>query len=141
MPEYLLAFDADCGPCRRFRNAVGFLDTFGRLDFMSLERAEDSGLLDAIPFAKRHSSFHLVSPDGTALSGANALPKLISLLPSGTLLSRLLREAPGGLKTAAFVYSVASRLHNTGTCQYRPGEGHNRVHRTEILPHAFGVLR
>ena len=140
MSEYILAYDADCGPCTRFRVALGFLDTFGRLDFMSLERAEGRGLLDAIPFQRRHSSFHLISPDGTAFSGAEALPKLISLFPSGTLFSILLSKAPGGLKTAAFVYGVASRLHNSETCQYRPREGKNRVVRAEILPNAFGLV-
>lgn len=138
LKRYLLAYDSDCGPCTRFRRAVGFLDTYGKFEFMSLEHADEEGHLDTIPMSLRHRSFHLVAPDGRTLSGANALPKLVSLLPAGTILSGILTSAPGGLKATAFVYSVASRLHDTGSCQYKPGQSHTHEKWSEVLePRGF----
>ena len=141
MRRYVLAYDADCGPCTRFRRAVGFLDTYGRMDYMSLNDAEVEGLLDNIPIPMSHRSFHLVSPEGGALSGAEALPELVRLLPSGTLMSKMMTKAPGGMRAIAFAYGVASRLHDVGSCKYRPGQAHAHVSAAEILPHRLGALR
>jgi predicted DCC family thiol-disulfide oxidoreductase YuxK len=141
LERYLLAYDSDCGPCTRFRRAVGFLDTYGKLDFKSLLRADEEGLLDKIPLNVRHRSFHLIGPDGKVASGANALPKLVSLLPAGIVLSNFLTSAPGGLKATEFVYSVASRLHNTASCNYKPGQQTVQTKRLEILHGNFGFLR
>ncbi len=120
MGRYVLAYDSDCGPCTRFRRAVGFLDTRHRIGFVPLDRADREGLLERVPAEMRHRSFHLVLPDQEALSGARALPELIRLLPAGTFLSRLIVGAPLGYQSMAFVYSVFARLHDTGSCSY-PG--------------------
>jgi len=106
--KIILAYDSDCGPCTSFRNAVGFLDAHRRMDFMSLNKAEEEGLLDSIPTLRRHRSFHLIFPDGGAFSGAKAIPVLAGLLPSGRITSKLMTLAPGGLTGVAFVYGMAS---------------------------------
>jgi predicted DCC family thiol-disulfide oxidoreductase YuxK len=139
MRKYVLAYDADCGPCTRFKRAADFLDTYDKMDFMSLTEAENNGVLNAVTISARHRSFHLISPDGTALSGARAIPTLVSLLPSGNLTSELMIRAPGGLQTVGFVYSVFSRLHDTGSCRYRPGQGEVPLNkRLELLGSLMG---
>ena len=123
MSQYILAYDADCGPCTRFKESVDFLDTHRRLRFVSLEEADSGGILDRVPQEVRHRSFHLVAPDGAVLSGAYAIPTLVSLLPTGGFASRLMASAPGGLRTVMFVYQTFSRLHDAGSCNYEPGTG------------------
>ncbi|HEV2137835.1 MAG TPA: DCC1-like thiol-disulfide oxidoreductase family protein [Nitrososphaerales archaeon] len=121
--NYLLLYDADCGPCTKFRRAIEFFDAHRRIDYLSLTEGDERGFLDGVPTNLRHRSFHLITPDGTVLRGANALPTLIGLLPTGGSTSSFIVRAPGGLATTAFVYSVFSRLHGTGSCSYSPGKG------------------
>jgi predicted DCC family thiol-disulfide oxidoreductase YuxK len=118
--SYVLLYDADCGPCTRFRKAIEFFDSHRHIRYLSLIEGDERGFLAEVPINLRHRSFHLISPDGAVLSGADALPTLIGLLPTGRLASRFIVRAPGGLTTMAFVYSVFSRLHGTGSCSYSP---------------------
>ena len=123
MRRYLLAYDADCGPCTNFKRAVVFLDSYQRITPIPLAQADSEGILDRIPASRRHRSFHLVAPDGDALSGPAAIPTLVSLLPGGRFPSRLVTSAPGGRRAVSFVYQVFSRLHDSGSCGFRPGSG------------------
>jgi len=118
---YLLAYDDGCGPCTRFRNVVAFLDARRMMDYAGLDAAERLGGLESIPASRRHRSFHLVSPDGRTWSGASALPHLVALIPGGRPLSVAMRVPPV-FSTAAFMYGVFSRLHDSGACRYGPGE-------------------
>ncbi|MDG7012182.1 MAG: DUF393 domain-containing protein [Nitrososphaerota archaeon] len=113
---YTLAYDSDCGPCAAFRRAVGFLDPGHRMRFVSLTDAERSGLLDGIPPARRHASFHMVSDRGACASGADALPVLASQLPGGPLASRAMASSSAVFGAAAFAYGALSRLHGAGSC-------------------------
>ena len=114
--RYTLAYDSDCGPCTRFRNAIAFIDGGRRLRYVSLERADSMGLLDAVEPGLRFASFHLVSPTGKVWSGAAALPVLASLLPGGSVPSFIMRRNRFAFRGTESVYSVLSRLHGTGTC-------------------------
>lgn len=122
--RYTMVYDADCGPCTRFRDAVSFLDSRHRMEYTGINEAEGAGLLDALPLSARHRSFHLVFPDGRVVSGADALPGLTGLLPGGSVPSFLLGSSTVVFSAAAFVYSVFARLHETGSCSY--------VRRTEL---------
>lgn len=125
--RFTLIYDADCGPCARFRRAVGFLDTYRGLDFASLMDADERGLLDTVQPGLRHRSLHLISPRGTVRSGAEALPELIGLLPGGSMVSRVIMHVPFGYRAIAFVYSVFARLHDAGSCSFRAsGQGTRR---------------
>jgi predicted DCC family thiol-disulfide oxidoreductase YuxK len=115
--RYVLVHDADCGPCTRFKQGVDFLDLHGMIGFVSIDRTQESGLLDGVPEARRHRSFHLILPNKRVESGAEALPTLMGLLPSGSAISTIVKSAPGGLTMLAFVYSIASRLHEVGSCR------------------------
>ncbi len=118
MSKLVLAYDADCGPCTRFKHLIDFIDTENQVDFISLMEADETGLLDKIPRSARHTSFHLVFPSGEVLSGSAAIPSLIELLPLGKKISRVITVAPGGPRSISFVYAGFARLHDRGSCRY-----------------------
>jgi predicted DCC family thiol-disulfide oxidoreductase YuxK len=114
---YLLAYDADCGPCARFRSIVELLDSEGAIEFVPLREADSSGRLDSIDQAARYRSFHLVSSDGSAWSGAEALAPLSTVLhPGGRLVSRVISGLPAARRAVSFGYSTLARLHEKGSC-------------------------
>jgi predicted DCC family thiol-disulfide oxidoreductase YuxK len=115
--DYLLAYDAGCGPCSRFKALVSFLDARGRLDYASLGEADKAGALAAVEPATRYSSFHLVSAGRDTWSGADALLPLVRvLLPGGEALTMALEGVPGFRRAIAFGYAALSRLHDSGSC-------------------------
>ena len=128
--SFTLVFDSGCGPCTRFRNAVKFLDTRRRMEYLGLDEADREGILDAVDPGRRHRSFHLVSPGGRVWSGSDALPQLAALLPGGFLPSRALAACPPVHRSAAFVYGVFSSLHDSASCAQAP-EGAVRPGRSE----------
>ena len=113
-----IVYDANCGPCMTFKRAIDFLDYKHRLIFVPLKDAEDRGLLAVIAPPVRWRSFHLLKADGSAESGAKAIPELARALPSGSLTSIILR-APGVSRGIEWVYWKLSALH--GAC-YRSAQ-------------------
>jgi predicted DCC family thiol-disulfide oxidoreductase YuxK len=114
--RYILAYEVDCGPCTRFARVVVFLDKYEKIDFISLTRADQQGLLDKISAPLRYKTFHLIFPDGQAKSGSEALLDLIAILPLGRMISPIINYFPGGKQIMRFIYNRFSRLHNTGSC-------------------------
>ncbi|MFY9799346.1 MAG: DCC1-like thiol-disulfide oxidoreductase family protein [Candidatus Nitrosopolaris sp.] len=108
--KYILAYDANCGPCTKFRRMVEILDKYERIDFISLTKVDQEGLLDEIPVHKRYKSFHLIFPKGETKSGSDALLELIVILPGGRIISPIINYFPGGKKAARFIYKRFSRL-------------------------------
>lgn len=119
--KHIVVYDAGCGPCTRFRRIVGLLDVKRRLDFESLLDADGRGHLDSVQQSLRHRSFHLISPDGGVASGARALPDLLALLPACWPASGAIRSSDLVFHGVEFVYSVFSRLHDSGSCSYERG--------------------
>jgi predicted DCC family thiol-disulfide oxidoreductase YuxK len=134
MEKHVLVYDKDCGNCSRFKRIVNTLDAYKRLDYLSLVEADESGLLDPVPRSRRHRSFHLIYPGGMVISGSAAIPELISLLPSGRGGSFMICRAPGGRKIVNLIYSMFSRLHDTGSCTYRDNSGAQEDEVGEFLP-------
>jgi predicted DCC family thiol-disulfide oxidoreductase YuxK len=114
--KYILAYDADCGPCTKFRRIVDILDKYERIDFISLTKADEEGLLDNIPVRQRYKSFHLISPKREPKSGSEALLELVAILPGGKIISPIINNFPGGKKGVQFIYKRFSRLHDRGSC-------------------------
>ncbi|MBD0360847.1 MAG: DUF393 domain-containing protein [Nitrososphaeraceae archaeon] len=115
--RYILVYDADCGPCTRFRHAVDIFDIYQKIDFISLTEADRKGLLDKIPTSLRYKSFHLIFPDREEVkSGSDALIKLIAILPGGRVISPIINYLPGGKQIVHSVYTKFSRLHDMGSC-------------------------
>lgn len=118
---YSLVYDGGCGPCSAFKALVAFLDPGRRLRFVPLADAERAGMLSTIRADLRWRSFHLVSSDGAATSGARALPLLASFLPAGRVASKALSSCPPLNSAAAFGFSVLSRMHDRGDCSLSAG--------------------
>jgi predicted DCC family thiol-disulfide oxidoreductase YuxK len=121
--RYILAYDADCGPCTRFRHAVDIFDIYQKIGFITLTEADQKGLLDKIPASMRYKSFHLIFPDRKEVkSGSDALIKLIAILPGGRVMSPIINHLPGGKWIVNFVYIKFSRLHDMGSCSINNNE-------------------
>jgi predicted DCC family thiol-disulfide oxidoreductase YuxK len=114
--RYILAYDADCGPCTRFAYAVDMLDKYEKIDFISLTLADQKGLLDRISPLLRYRSFHLIFPNGEIKSGSEALVELIAILPMGKIISPIVNYFPGGKSFVNFIYNSFSRRHDMGSC-------------------------
>lgn len=111
----VLAYDAGCGPCSKFRVAVGFLDARRLIEFVDIEDADSSGLLDGVPQAHRYASFHIVSRDGMmagtkgVASGSDAiLPLVWALSPPASIVVGRVSSLEAALR---FGYATLSRLH------------------------------
>jgi predicted DCC family thiol-disulfide oxidoreductase YuxK len=111
---YILSNNA--GPCTKFKRIVDILDKSEKIDFISLTKADQEGLLHKFPAHQRYKSFHLISPKGDAKSGSEALLELIAILPGGKIISPIINNFPGGKKTVGFIYKRFSRLHDRGSC-------------------------
>jgi predicted DCC family thiol-disulfide oxidoreductase YuxK len=115
--RYILAYDADCGPCTKFSYAVDILDKHEKIDFISLTKADQKGLLDKISAPLRYKSFHLIFPNGEIKSGSEALIELVAILPGGRIISPIINYLPGGKQFVHFIYTKASRLHDGTSCR------------------------
>ena len=128
---YILAYDADCGSCTRFMHVVDFLDKYEKIDFISLTRADQQGLLDKISAPLRYKSFHLIFPDGETKSGSEALLDLITILPLGRVISLIINYFPGGKQIMRFIYNRFSRLHDMGSCHINNSDNNNNEYHTQ----------
>ena len=116
--EYVVAYDASCGPCTRFRQLVDALDTRDKIDFMSLVKADEKGLLDSVRDDLRYKSFHLIFlPSGYVKSGSDGLLALIAILPGGKIASPTIKYFPAGRNIVRFLYATLSKLHDRGSCK------------------------
>jgi predicted DCC family thiol-disulfide oxidoreductase YuxK len=122
MREVVLAYDARCGPCSRFRSIAEFLDARHLIGFESIESVSSRGLLDVLPLNLRHRSFHLVYPSGEVLSGARAVPGLVGMFLPRLLHAGPLVASPAARAVLSFAYSTLARLHGSGSCFQGPPE-------------------
>jgi predicted DCC family thiol-disulfide oxidoreductase YuxK len=124
--RYILAYDADCGPCTRFRHAVDIFDIYQKIDFISLTEADQKGLLDKISVSMRYKSFHLIFPDREEIkSGSDALIKLIEILPGSTIISPIINYFPGAKQIVHFIYTKFSKLHDGASCSINKNNNTN----------------
>jgi predicted DCC family thiol-disulfide oxidoreductase YuxK len=123
--KYILAYDADCGPCTRFAHVVNSLDKYEKIDFISLTIADQRGLLARISAPVRYRSFHLISPNGEVKSGSEALVELIAILPGGKIISPITNYFPGGKLIVRFIYNRFSKLHDRASCSIGKSDNSN----------------
>ena len=114
--KYILAYDADCGPCTRFAHVVNSFDKYKKIDSMSLTIADQEGLLDRIPVTIRFRSFHLIAPNGEIKSGSEGLLELIAILLGGKVISQIINYVPAGKLIVRFIYNRFSKIHDRGSC-------------------------
>ncbi len=123
--RYILVYDADCGPCTRFAHVVDILDKEEKIDFISLVKADERGLLDNVPTPLRYKSFHLIAGKVEIKSGSEALLELIRILPGGKVIFPLINYFPAGKQIVGYTYNRFSRLHDTGSCNTNHNSSRN----------------
>jgi predicted DCC family thiol-disulfide oxidoreductase YuxK len=128
LSRYILAYDADCGPCTRFALVVDSLDKSETIDFVSLAIADQKGLLDRISPSLRYKSFHLIFPNGDVKSGSEALVELIAILPGGKIISPIVNYFPGAKPFVSFIYNSFSRRHEMGSCNTEKNNNNAKGH-------------
>ncbi len=114
----ILVYDADCGPCTRFKRLISLLNVESKIVFVSLRDADRRNLLDSVPMDLRYQSMHFVMTDRSVLSGSEAVPSILASLPGGTVLSGLLKQNRLGRKLTAAGYAAAARLRGR-SCRTR----------------------
>ena len=81
----MILYDADCGLCKWLLSGLLWWDRAERLDPVALQRPQAARILAEIIPAERFASWHLIAPTGSRLSGGDAIPPLLRLLPGGRL--------------------------------------------------------
>lgn len=119
MSNYTIVYDADCGPCTRFKDTISILDRHKRIDFVPLIEADSIGFLDQIPQPLRFRSFHLISPADEIRSGEDAIIDLIELLPLGHIISKIIASIPYGIQMTKLIYLRFSKLHDSSSCHVK----------------------
>ena len=105
---HLLLFDDECPLCVRFQEGVKRRDKEGRIEPVAFGDPRIGRIAAGMSREQLRSSFHLVRPDGTLVSGHRALPELLRLLP-GWRLAGLLLRLPGAGKLSEWAYRWIAR--------------------------------
>ncbi|HEU4804075.1 MAG TPA: DUF393 domain-containing protein [Solirubrobacterales bacterium] len=108
--DHALLYDGDCGFCRLSVRTLLRLDRDERLRPVAIQSDEGERLLGEVPAELRLASFHLVTPGGTVISGADAAPILARLIPGGDVPARAMRRFPGATEAG---YTFISRHRGT----------------------------
>lgn len=112
--EALLLYDGECRLCLAAVRLVKAWDWSGRVAVMPYQNPLVPRLVPDVPRGEMSRAMLLLGPRGRRYHGADALPRLLSLLPGGLPL-RLLFEVPGAPSVAGRLYRwVATHRHDLG---------------------------
>lgn len=98
--DHVILYDRDCGFCKWSLDQILLWDRRGRLRPVPIQSAEAERLLPELSPEQRLASWHLVGPDGAAISAGAAAEPLARLLPGGRPLAYLLGRFPGATERA-----------------------------------------
>ncbi|MFN2431837.1 MAG: thiol-disulfide oxidoreductase DCC family protein [Gemmatimonadota bacterium] len=116
--EALLFYDGECRLCLRAMDLVRAWDRTGRVVCLPYQHPFTARILPDVSRQELSRAILLVGPRGRRYQGADALPRLLSLLPGGAPL-RLCFEIPGVAALARRIYRlVADHRHELG-CSLR----------------------
>ena len=121
----LVAYDGDCGFCIWLLAGLLRWDRRGALRSTPLQGEEATELLGDLDPAQRMASWHLICPDGTRLSGGDAIPPLLRLLPGGRPMAAAFARFPAA--TSRGYRWVAE--HRTGLSRWVPTGAKRRARR------------
>lgn len=105
-----LIYDGECGFCRQAVAIVSKWDREGRLTLIPFQEQKRVAAFH-IPLPALAAAIHLVLPDGRVLTGADAAPELLRLLPGKRWLAGVF-AIPGVLPVARRVYAWIARQRN-----------------------------
>jgi hypothetical protein len=94
---------------------VDILDKYEKIDFISLTKADQEGLLDKIPVYQRSKSFHLIFPKGETKSGSAILVarhgyEVLTMLTIPTKASRGINPSSRNLNIAKYLLRESANL-------------------------------
>jgi predicted DCC family thiol-disulfide oxidoreductase YuxK len=116
--RWTLVYDGECGFCRSSVDLLRRWDRHGRFAFVPFQDSVALATLPGIERKELEQAMHLVSPDGSVLKGAAALPAILRLVPGGKPVAPLLR-LPGASWLAARVYRMIARSRHRLGCGSR----------------------
>jgi predicted DCC family thiol-disulfide oxidoreductase YuxK len=99
-------YDDDCGFCRWSAERIRRLDRRGALTFASIQGPTGSELLHGVPSELRLVSMHVVTPDGRAWSGGEAVRVILDMLPGGAIPAAVAATFP---ETTDLLYRLVTR--------------------------------
>ena len=114
--QYFLLYDGHCRICRFFARIVKRLDVKERMMLLSLYDPVAPSVGKGVTPEEYFRSFHLVDPESRVVSGEDALPGLVSLLPAGQLAVGILNSVPGTLMILEMLYRAAVRGRTVMLC-------------------------
>ena len=107
--KWIVLYDGACGFCKWILGGLLRLDREGRLRPVALEGEEADSLLSGLGVEERMTSFHLVSPQGSRLSGGEGLPALLRLVWGGRVPAAVLARFPR-LTASGYRWIAANRI-------------------------------
>lgn len=93
--QSILLYDEDCGFCKWSLDKILAWDRAGRIRPVPIQSDDGQRLLTGTDPRARLDSWHLVTPDGTLVSGGAAARPLARLLPGGRPLAAIFAAFPG----------------------------------------------
>ena len=102
--RYYLLYDEDCSLCLRFQKAIRELDEAGRIEPVGFHDPRIPEIVPNMGPQELVNNFHLVFPDGSVKSGNQALPDLLSLLPSLRFVGWILKTVPATQRLSDRIY-------------------------------------
>jgi predicted DCC family thiol-disulfide oxidoreductase YuxK len=93
--RWIVLYDGDCGFCKWLLSILLRRDRAGRLRPLALQSAEAEALVGDLTPAERMASWHLIAPGGERQSGGAAIPRLLRLLPAGSVPAGVFARFPG----------------------------------------------
>ena len=112
--DALLFYDGDCRLCRRTVDVLRRLDRSGRIVCLPFGHPAVAHALPDVPRSELEQAMVLVTREGTRHRGADAVPRILALLPILSPL-RFLFSLPGAPAAARRLYGwIAGHRHELG---------------------------
>lgn len=105
---HILLYDGDCSFCRVCTALMLAKDRRRVLHPLPLQDPAAAALTPGLDGAERMASWHLVAPDQSVRSGADAVAPLLRLLPGGSPAAAAAERVPG-LVDRAYRWAVRHR--------------------------------
>jgi predicted DCC family thiol-disulfide oxidoreductase YuxK len=114
-PKFI--YDPNCSICTRLKNFISFFDAKRKITFIPMADKKATDMLGSIPSSLRYRSSHLVLDEKRILSGGVGMVYLLYFIPGLSPIASLILSFPPALTLSKRIYSVLSRIHDSGSCK------------------------